>query len=216
MVLLELLKKGHEEPDKKIDKGIKGFQVRIHPVWKSKCFFVIKDDDTFDDFSFRKSVDHILPLPDEMKQPDTNKASNGSRGGKGSGRGCGKRRWAANAILYCFCFVLDCVMYCVLRMLPKIKRKLKCSIYLRLSKFLIQKCLCFSHPQHLNALLNLVFCDVIGKRNWKNFDSAKLKLLMQTWLSLKRGLSFGALKTWFLSGNWLVLHECNSLLDAGL
>ncbi|KAL1141518.1 hypothetical protein V6Z11_A11G035500 [Gossypium hirsutum] len=92
MVLLELLKKGHEEPDKKIGKGIKGFQVRIHPVWKSKCFFVIKDDDTFDDFSFRKCVDHILPLPDEMKQPDTNKASNGSRGGKGSGRGRGKRR----------------------------------------------------------------------------------------------------------------------------
>ncbi|MFQ6632915.1 hypothetical protein Gotur_012116 [Gossypium turneri] len=92
MVLLELLKKGHEEPDKKIGKGIKGFQVRIHPVLKSKCFFVIKDDDTFDDFSFRKCVDHILPLPDGMKQPDTNKASNGSRGGKGSGQGRGKRR----------------------------------------------------------------------------------------------------------------------------
>ncbi|KAK8267984.1 hypothetical protein V6Z11_D11G037400 [Gossypium hirsutum] len=92
MVLLELLKKVHEEPDKKIGKGIKGFQVRIHLVWKSKCFFVIKDDDTFDDFSFRKCVDHILPLSDEMKQPDTKKASNGSRGGKGSGQGRGKRR----------------------------------------------------------------------------------------------------------------------------
>ncbi|XP_052479677.1 protein EMBRYO DEFECTIVE 514 [Gossypium raimondii] len=92
MVLLELLKKGHEEPDKKIGKGIKGFQVQIHLVWKSKCFFVIKDDDTFDDFSFRKCVDHILPLSDEMKQPDTKKASNGSRGGKGSGQGRGKRQ----------------------------------------------------------------------------------------------------------------------------
>ncbi|KAK8267985.1 hypothetical protein V6Z11_D11G037500 [Gossypium hirsutum] len=92
MVLLELLKKVHEEPDKKIGKGIKGFQVRIHLVWKSKCFFVIKDDDTFDDFSFRKCVNHILPLLDEMKQPDTKKASNGSRGGKGSGQGRRKRR----------------------------------------------------------------------------------------------------------------------------
>ncbi|PPD80273.1 hypothetical protein GOBAR_DD22815 [Gossypium barbadense] len=92
MVLLELLKKVHEEPDKKIGKGIKGFQVQIDLVWKSKCFFVIKDDDTFDDFSFRKCVDHILPLSDEMKQPDTKKASNGSRGGKGSGQGRGKRR----------------------------------------------------------------------------------------------------------------------------
>ncbi|KAK8692962.1 hypothetical protein V6N13_070563 [Hibiscus sabdariffa] len=97
MVMLELLKKGHEESDKKIGGGIKAFQIRIHPVWKSKCFFAIREDDTAEDFSFRKCVDHILPLPDDMKKPDANRASGGGkggargRGGKGGGRG-GKSR----------------------------------------------------------------------------------------------------------------------------
>ncbi|KAK8493210.1 hypothetical protein V6N13_021456 [Hibiscus sabdariffa] len=100
MVMLELLKKGHEESDKKIGGGIKAFQIRIHPVWKSKCFFAIREDDTVEDFSFRKCVDHILPLPDDMKKPDANRASGGGkggargRGGKGGGRGGKSRKMA--------------------------------------------------------------------------------------------------------------------------
>ncbi|XVF54312.1 hypothetical protein PTKIN_Ptkin05aG0171200 [Pterospermum kingtungense] len=95
MVLLDLLKKGHLEPDKKIGGGIKAFQIRNHPTWKSKCFFVIRDDETVEDFSFRKCVDHVLPLPEEMKiKPDANRAlgSGGGkgRGGKGGGRGHGR------------------------------------------------------------------------------------------------------------------------------
>ncbi|KAK6249973.1 hypothetical protein QQP08_011482 [Theobroma cacao] len=95
MVLLDLLKKGHLEPGKKIGSGIRAFQIRNHPMWKSKCFFVIRDDETIDDFSFRKCVDHILPLPEEMKiKLDANRAlaSGGwkGRGGKGGGRGRGR------------------------------------------------------------------------------------------------------------------------------
>ncbi|XVF50121.1 hypothetical protein PTKIN_Ptkin04bG0069800 [Pterospermum kingtungense] len=104
MVLLDLLKKGHREPDKKIGGGIKAFQIRNHPTWKNKCFFVIRDDETIDDFSFRKCVDQILPLPEEMKiKPDANRALGGGgwkghgekgggqgRGGKGGGRGRGR------------------------------------------------------------------------------------------------------------------------------
>ncbi|KAK8710733.1 hypothetical protein V6N13_146046 [Hibiscus sabdariffa] len=91
MVMLELLKKGHEESDKKIGGGIKAFQIRFHPVWKSKCFFAIREDETLEDFSFRKCVDHILPLPDEMKKPDANRATGGGRGhgGQGGARGRG-------------------------------------------------------------------------------------------------------------------------------
>ncbi|KAE8665861.1 E3 ubiquitin-protein ligase MARCH2-like [Hibiscus syriacus] len=88
-VMLELLKKGHEESDKKIGGGIKAFQIRIHPVWKSKCFFAIREDETVEDFSFRKCVDHILPLPDEMKKPNANRASGGGRSGTGGARGRG-------------------------------------------------------------------------------------------------------------------------------
>ncbi|XWS37350.1 hypothetical protein CRYUN_Cryun19dG0035300 [Craigia yunnanensis] len=95
MVLLDLLKKGHLEPDKKIGGGIKVIQIRNHPTWKSKCFFIIWNDETVDDFSFRKCVDHILPLPEEVKiKPDANRAlgSGGWKGrvGKGVGRGRGK------------------------------------------------------------------------------------------------------------------------------
>lgn len=90
MVFLDLLKKGHPEPEKKIGVGIHAFQVRYHPTFKSRCFFLLRDDESVDDFSFRKCVDHILPLPENMKQKaDVNKAlgGGGGRGGRGGGGG---------------------------------------------------------------------------------------------------------------------------------
>ncbi|KAL9249144.1 EMBRYO DEFECTIVE 514-like protein [Drosera capensis] len=92
MALLDLIRKGHSEPDKKVGVGIQAFQIRNHPVWKSRCFFLVRTDETYDDFSFRKCVDHILPLPENMKiKPDVNKALgggghvHGSKGGRGQG-----------------------------------------------------------------------------------------------------------------------------------
>ena len=99
MVLLDLIKKGHTEPDNKIGGGIKAFQVRTHPMWKSRCFFLVREDDTADDFSYRKCVDHILPLPENMKTPGSNGNGHGGggggggrRGGRGGGRGGRFRR----------------------------------------------------------------------------------------------------------------------------
>ena len=99
---MDLIKKGHPEPDKKIGGGVSAFQVRYHPMWKSRCFFLIRDDESVDDFSFRKCVDHILPLPEEMKlKSDVNKALGGGKGhghrggghgGRGGGRGRGRGR----------------------------------------------------------------------------------------------------------------------------
>ncbi|KAI6683106.1 hypothetical protein NL676_029019 [Syzygium grande] len=101
MTLLELIKKGHSEPEKKIGVGIKAFQVRFHPTFKSKCFFLIREDDSVDDFSFRKCVDHIIPLPEEMKAKDGvsrglggNKGHGGRGGGGRGGRGRGRGRKA--------------------------------------------------------------------------------------------------------------------------
>lgn len=102
LVLVELLKQGHAEPDKKIGAGIQAFQVRIHPMWKSRCFFLARVDGTSDDFSFRKCVDQILPLPEHLKihsSSDGNKSGGGhhkgggrgGRGGGGRGHGHGKR-----------------------------------------------------------------------------------------------------------------------------
>ncbi|XP_050225953.1 protein EMBRYO DEFECTIVE 514 [Mercurialis annua] len=89
LVLLDLLKKGHSDPEKKIGLGIQAFQVRFHPTWKSRCFFLVRNDDTTDDFSFRKCVDQILPLPEDMKiKYDGNgKGHHGGQGGGGGGRG---------------------------------------------------------------------------------------------------------------------------------
>lgn len=95
LVLLELINKGHPEPEKKIGSGINAFEIRQHPEWKSRCFFVIRADESVEDFSFRKCVDHILPLPENMKiKPDVNKAlgGGGKKGGGGGGRGGGRGR----------------------------------------------------------------------------------------------------------------------------
>ncbi|CAM0871830.1 unnamed protein product [Alopecurus aequalis] len=90
MVLEDLLKKGHAEPDKKIGAGIEAFEIRNHPVWQSRCFFVRRTDGSADDFSFRKCVDNILPLPEDLK---ISKKGGGGRGGGGyrGGRGRGRR-----------------------------------------------------------------------------------------------------------------------------
>ncbi|MCL7024550.1 hypothetical protein MKW94_024447 [Papaver nudicaule] len=104
MVLLDLIKKGHSESDKKVGAGVKAFQVRYHPMWKSRCYFLIREDESVDDFSFRKCVDHILPLPENMKlKPEANKAlggrGGGGRGGGGrgrGGRGRGRGNWSRN------------------------------------------------------------------------------------------------------------------------
>ncbi|KAG5618558.1 hypothetical protein H5410_018382 [Solanum commersonii] len=89
MVLLDLLKKGHSEPERKIGTGVGAFQIRFHPHFKSRCFFVVREDDTVDDFSFRKCVDQIQPLPPNMQTK--HHANGGKGGGRGRGRGRGGR-----------------------------------------------------------------------------------------------------------------------------
>ncbi|GLJ51733.1 hypothetical protein SUGI_1099420 [Cryptomeria japonica] len=100
MALQELLIQGHHESDKKVGPGIEAFQIRVHPEFQSRCFVLIRKDDTIDDFSYRKCVDSLLPLPENMKtsgknlgsfdQKNSNKSKQG-RGGWGGGRGGGGR-----------------------------------------------------------------------------------------------------------------------------
>ncbi|KAI4329622.1 hypothetical protein MLD38_027990 [Melastoma candidum] len=94
-MLLDLIKKGHAEPDNKIGTGIKAFVIRYHPIWKNKCFFFVREDKSSDDFSFRKCVNHILPLPEDMRaKADVNKAlaCRSRGGGRGGSRGHGQGR----------------------------------------------------------------------------------------------------------------------------
>ncbi|KAK4370890.1 hypothetical protein RND71_010365 [Anisodus tanguticus] len=94
IVLLDLLKKGHLEPARKIGTGIRAFQIKFHPQFKSRCFFVIREDGSSEDFSFRKCVDHILPLPESMQvKHEANKdLARGGKGGGGGGKGGGQGR----------------------------------------------------------------------------------------------------------------------------
>ncbi|XP_062210148.1 protein EMBRYO DEFECTIVE 514-like [Phragmites australis] len=91
MVLEDLVKKGHAEPSKKIGPGVEAFEIRNHPVWQSRCFFVRRVDGSSDDFSFRKCVDNILPLPEDMKIGNGKKSSGHHKGG--GGRGGGRGGW---------------------------------------------------------------------------------------------------------------------------
>ncbi|VFQ94873.1 unnamed protein product [Cuscuta campestris] len=86
MVLLELIGKGHPEPERKIGCGAGGFQVRFHPKFNDKCFFILRKDGTTDDFSIRKCVDNILPLPRNTAK----RGGGGKRAGRGRGRGGGQ------------------------------------------------------------------------------------------------------------------------------
>ncbi|CAN0901654.1 Protein EMBRYO DEFECTIVE 514 [Linum grandiflorum] len=69
-MLLELLKKGDPESEKKIGSGVESFQVRIHPAYESRLrsFFLVREDGSMEDFCYMKCVDNILPLPEEFKQ----------------------------------------------------------------------------------------------------------------------------------------------------
>lgn len=89
MVLLDLLKKGHSDADRKIGKGVRSFQIRHHPKYKSRCYFLFRVDGSSDDFSFKKCVGNILPLPENLKGKFS---SNGGRGGNGGGKRGGFRK----------------------------------------------------------------------------------------------------------------------------
>lgn len=62
--LMELLKH-HEKAEEKL-KDCKDFTVGLHPEFKqTRCFFVIKNDGTKEDFSFHKCLNKLVGEPDE-------------------------------------------------------------------------------------------------------------------------------------------------------
>lgn len=107
LMLEDLINQGHQEPQKKIGAGIEAFQVRINPDFYSRCYYIVRVDGSVDDFSYRKCVDNILPLPEDIKARagdlrlgNKNKGpgghhdnrGRGGRGGGGRGGGWGGRR----------------------------------------------------------------------------------------------------------------------------
>jgi len=95
-----------------VGAGVKAFQVRNHPEFMSRCFFVLRTDGSSEDFSYRKCAEALMP---DQPAPPLNSSgprrsaraatanagakrglgargagvSKGGRGGRGVGRGRG-------------------------------------------------------------------------------------------------------------------------------
>ena len=62
MVVEAMLKQGHEMLEKKIgESGIKSIQVNWHLEHDSKCYYVVRNDGSISDFSYRKCVEGCFP-----------------------------------------------------------------------------------------------------------------------------------------------------------
>lgn len=97
MVLSDLVGQGNPL---KVGDGIAAFQVRMHQKWQSRCYYLIRKDGSEDDFSYRKCVDALMPLPASLYRKngelDLEKLFPGQKGrhhreqnggGRGGGRG---------------------------------------------------------------------------------------------------------------------------------
>ncbi|EIE22267.1 hypothetical protein COCSUDRAFT_47805 [Coccomyxa subellipsoidea C-169] len=60
-MVLELLKNGHPEPEKKMGSGVKAIIVRKHQTEDSNCFFLLRTDGSMDDFSVFKCINRLFP-----------------------------------------------------------------------------------------------------------------------------------------------------------
>ncbi|CAI0375143.1 unnamed protein product, partial [Linum tenue] len=67
-MLLDLVKKGHPEPEKLIGSGVRRFHVHDHRYCtRNRTFFLTTKGNAFD-FCFRSCVHNILPLPEDLKE----------------------------------------------------------------------------------------------------------------------------------------------------
>lgn len=65
--LRELIK--HHELAEERMKDIKGFTVALHPEYKqTRCFFVLKNDGSREDFSFHKCISRLVGDNDEGEE----------------------------------------------------------------------------------------------------------------------------------------------------
>ncbi|KAK9915157.1 hypothetical protein WJX75_005388 [Coccomyxa subellipsoidea] len=94
-MVLELLKTGHPEPEKKMGSGVMRIQVRNHETEESNCFYLIRTDGSVDDFSVFKCINRLFPAYGESRNfPDSGgprgRGRGRGRGGRSSGRGRGR------------------------------------------------------------------------------------------------------------------------------
>ena len=85
-----MLKQGHDERGEKIgESGIKSIQVNWHLEHDSKCYYVVRNDGSISDFSYRKCV--AGAFPDGIKATRASRSIRGSDRGRHGGRGDGRK-----------------------------------------------------------------------------------------------------------------------------
>ncbi|PSC70438.1 Guanine nucleotide-binding subunit beta 1 [Micractinium conductrix] len=91
-MVLELIKKGHPEAERKVGGGVRAIQVREVEISGSvtACFFLLHDDGSEEDVSYRKCLGRLFPDL-AMEMANSNAASGRGRGGRGGGRGSSGR-----------------------------------------------------------------------------------------------------------------------------
>ena len=94
MVVEGMLRRGHEDAEKKIgESGIKSIQVKVHQEHDSKCYYVVRNDGSRSDFSYRKCVEGCFPGWDKSNASKSEykpegRGRHGGRGGGGCARAC--------------------------------------------------------------------------------------------------------------------------------
>jgi len=89
LVVEGMLRRGHEDAGKKIgENGIKSIQVKWHLEHDSKCYYVVRNDGTMSDFSYRKCVEGCFPGWDKSNasKSEYKPEGRGRHGGRGGGR----------------------------------------------------------------------------------------------------------------------------------
>ena len=89
MVVEGMLRRGHEDAEKKIgESGIKSIQVKVHQEHDSKCYYVVRNDGSRSDFSYRKCVEGCFPGWDKSNasKSEYKPEGRGRHGGRGGGR----------------------------------------------------------------------------------------------------------------------------------
>ena len=89
LVVEGMLRRGHEDAEKKIgESGIKSIQVKVHQEHDSKCYYVVRNDGSRSDFSYRKCVEGCFPGWDKSNasKSEYKPEGRGRHGGRGGGR----------------------------------------------------------------------------------------------------------------------------------
>ena len=89
LVVEGMLRRGHEDAKKKIgESGIKSIQVKVHQEHDSKCYYVVRNDGSRSDFSYRKCVEGCFPGWDKSNasKSEYKPEGRGRHGGRGGGR----------------------------------------------------------------------------------------------------------------------------------